>query len=278
MEVLINNPQNQMMTSNLTGQAIKQVPWRDLVTLSISEKLIELTISLPWLLTSLICYGAGGPRVLAGAVGTFLFFLTGLRQSHNAQHYAMGIGRVAQDIVLLVLSVAMMMSMHAVQVTHLIHHRHCLDEQDVEAGHVVHPWWRVLLQGPLFPCKVIVAALQRGTRQKRLWIIAELLLMAVWFTLVVFVLHIPALQWHMAAVMAGECFTAFFAVWTVHRGCDPVHTIARTQRGWIKNFVSYSMFYHLEHHLFPAVPTSHLHKLAQRLDEISPKYRQHQVW
>jgi fatty acid desaturase len=267
------------MTPELaTHHAIKHVQWRDLVALTTTEKLIELTISVPWLAASLACYWAGGFWIIPGALGTFFFFLTGLRQSHNAQHYAMGIGRIAQDIVMLALSVVMMMSMHAVQVTHLIHHRHCLDDHDIEAGHVAHPWWRVLLQGPLFPCRVIGAALRRGNRQKRFWIIAELLLMATWFILVVFILHIPALQWHLAAVMTGECFTAFFAVWTVHHGCDPVHTIARTQRGWLKNFVSYSMFYHLEHHLFPAVPTGHLHTLAARLDQVNPRFRQRQVW
>ncbi len=71
--------------------------------------------------------------------------------------------------------------------------------------------------------------------------------------------------------------TGFFAVWIVHRGCDPYHQIARTQRGWLKNVVSYSMFYHLEHHLFPAVPTCHLPRLAERLDRVAPEYRRAQV-
>ncbi len=75
---------------------------------------------------------------------------------------------------------------------------------------------------------------------------------------------------------AGECFTGFFAVWTVHHGCDQ-HTIARTQRGWLKNFMSYSMFYHLEYHLFPAVPTTHLKKLAARLDQTLPNTRKRMV-
>ena len=70
----------------------------------------------------------------------------------------------------------------------------------------------------------------------------------------------------------GECFTGFFAVWTVHHDCDEAH-IARTQRGWLRNFVSYNMFYHLEHHLFPNVPTCHLPELAKRLDQIEPQAR-----
>ena len=85
------------------------------------------------------------------------------------------------------------------------------------------------------------------------------------------VLGIPALTWHVGAMALGECFTGFFAVWIVHRGCSADGQIARTQRGWLKNAVSYSMFYHLEHHLWPAVPTCHLPELAARMDPKSPR-------
>jgi fatty acid desaturase len=263
------------------NDSLRTIPWRDLVPLTQLERIWELTLSLPWLIASLACYSRAGRNelwLLPGALCTFFFFLTGLRQSHNAQHYALGIGRRAQDIVLLVLSVLMMMSMHAVQVTHLIHHRHCLGDQDVEAAHASKPWWRVLLAGPIFPARLVSAALRHGSPAKRRWIAAELLLVAGWLFFVFFVLHVPALKWHIAAMLAGESLTAFFAVWTVHHGCDETHTIARTQRGWIKNLVSYSMFYHLEHHLFPAVPTPHLPALARRLDLAIPAFGEKRVW
>ncbi len=71
-------------------------------------------------------------------------------------------------------------------------------------------------------------------------------------------------------MLIGEFFTAFFAVWTVHHDCDE-ETIARTQRSGWKNFITYNMFYHLEHHLFPAVPTIKLPELAKRIDEKAPE-------
>jgi fatty acid desaturase len=263
------------------SESLRTIQWRDLVPLTRWESAWELSLSVPWLFASLACYSRAERSVLwlfPGAACTFFFFLTGLRQSHNAQHYALGIGRRGQDVVLVVLSVLMMMSMHSVQVTHLIHHRHCLAEGDVEAAHAKEPWWRVLLCGPLFPVRLVLAAVRHGSPAKRRWIVAELFLMVAWLLIVFFVLRVPALKWHVAAVMTGESFTAFFAVWTVHHGCDEQHTIARTQRGWMKNLVSYSMFYHLEHHLFPAVPTSHLPKLARRLDQAIPNFSERQVW
>lgn len=86
-----------------------------------------------------------------------------------------------------------------------------------------------------------------------------------------------AWRWHFMAMLAGECFTAFFAVWTVHHGCEGAAFPSRTQRGEWLNWISYAMFFHTEHHLFPAVPTPHLPELARRLDSVTPAFRQHQV-
>ena len=71
----------------------------------------------------------------------------------------------------------------------------------------------------------------------------------------------------------GESLTGFFAVWTVHHGCDPHGLHSRTQRGRWMTWISYSMFFHAEHHLFPAVPTCHLARLAERLDAAAPEVR-----
>ncbi len=64
---------------------------------------------------------------------------------------------------------------------------------------------------------------------------------------------------------------AFFAVWTVHHDTEENPAFARTQRGGWKNKITFSMFYHLEHHLFPAVPTIKLPELAKRIDEALPE-------
>jgi fatty acid desaturase len=94
--------------------------------------------------------------------------------------------------------------MHAVQINHLRHHRHCLNEDDVEAMSARMPAWRAILVGPLFP------------------------------------LHL-------------------------HRKAFEVAT--RRQRN-----------YHLEHHLFPSVPTCRLPQLAERLDRAVPGLEKQRVF
>jgi fatty acid desaturase len=269
-----------------------QVKWRDLLALTRWERLWELTLSLPWLGGSIIAYALASAALsrtagdhpgrfvfwlIVGGALSFVFFLTGLRQSHNAQHYCLGIGRLGHDIMLVAISLVMLASMHAVRVTHLHHHRHCLREADEEAVHASWPLWKVLVSGPYLIVRLHLAAWRLGKARDRAFIAVELAAIAAVVALVLLVLPIPALKWHVAAMLFGECLTAFFAVWIVHRGCEADGQIARTQRGWTKNLVTYSMFFHLEHHLWPAVPTCHLPHLAARLDGIAPQVCERQV-
>jgi fatty acid desaturase len=151
---------------------LRAIAWGDLLALTRHEVARELTLSLPWLVASL---AAAQWRLYPLALlASFMFFLTGLRQVHNAYHYALGLSRAATEWVMLVLSVLMLGSMHAVQVNHLRHHRYCLGEEDVEAMSARLPAWRALLLGPWFPLRLHHAALQVGSPRQRRWIGIEL--------------------------------------------------------------------------------------------------------
>ena len=110
---------------------VRSVEWKDLLSLNTWEVVKELLLVFPWLLTSLVLAYVGWYLPALGF--SFIFFLCGLRVVHNAYHYAMGIPRLATEWVMFVLSVLMLSAMHALQQTHLHHHKHCMDEEDVEA-------------------------------------------------------------------------------------------------------------------------------------------------
>jgi fatty acid desaturase len=241
---------------------IERVEWTDLLSLTKRERVNELALSLPWLVGSIYCYDQD--KFIPGAICSFLFFLTGLRQSHGAQHYSLGILKGAQEWVLFGLSLLMMGSMHAVQVSHLNHHRHCLQQQDHEGSVAKLRWWEALGSGPLFVSRLVRGAWAIGSTRHRRWIAAELFSIA---ALLIYAASIPrqsAIACHISAMTIGECFTGFFAVWTVHHDCEEAS--GRTQRGKWLNRISYNMFFHREHHLYSAVPTAHLDRLARRLD------------
>jgi fatty acid desaturase len=255
---------------------VRSVPWRDLVSVSRLEIVRELCLSLPFLSLSLLLAHRGW--FVPALATSFVFFLTGLRQVHNAYHNALGIPPLATEWFKFVLSVLMLGSMHAVQVNHLHHHKHCMDDDDVEAMSARMSGFLAILFGPVFPILLHMNAFKLANRTQRRWIMAELLANGAWICLVFAVLDLPALKYHVAAMAIGQCLTAFFAVWTVHHDCDRSHFIARTLRSRFKNFVSFSMFFHLEHHLFPRVPTCHLSTLAERLDRAAPELQQKRVF
>jgi fatty acid desaturase len=264
-----------MSAEHSTPRPQPDVLWRDLLPLTQWEKAWELCLSVPWLIGSLCAYHYG--YIAVGALCSFYYFLTGLRQSHGAQHYSLGLPKRVQDFVLFSLSTCMLASMHAIQVSHLHHHRHCLEDDDAEGSTARLKWWQAILLGPAFVARLHTNAWSLASAPKRRWMVAEIISFTIVIALAIIVPNLHALRWHVATMIVGECLTGFFAVWIVHHDCDTHTTMARTQRGRWVNRLCYSMFYHAEHHLFPLVPTCHLGALAERLDAANSAFAVRQV-
>lgn len=252
----------------------RQVAWRDLIRYRPLDTAIELLLPAPWL-AGAVWFSAHG-EFLAALPCTFFLFLTLLRVAHNGYHNALGIPRWATDVALALMSPLMMIPLHAVKVTHLGHHSHCLGPGDIEGKAGRKSFWGVVAYGPKFPIEILGAAWREGGAHIRRWIVIEaVLILGVWIA--AFATHWPVLVYHVAAMTGGECLTALFAVWIVHHGTEDHIYPARTQRGWFKNRISYSMFLHAEHHLFPNVPTFRLVELSRRIDAVAPTLAESQV-
>jgi fatty acid desaturase len=260
--------------------SLRQIAWRDLAVMTRWDAVREMLLPAPWLLGSLLLADRGMyPLAMALSFG---FFLTGLRVVHGAFHRTLGLPRRATDCVMLVFSVAMLGSMHAVRWNHLRHHRHCLAEDDLESMGARGSALGAVLLGPRFPISLHRAALARAGKAERGWIVAELAANVAAIAMA-FGMPLPgAVRYHLLAMSAGQCLTAFFAVWTVHHGCPLRHSgeelPARTVRNPFRAIITFNMFFHLEHHLFPRVPTARLHILASRIDAASSAARWKLVW
>jgi fatty acid desaturase len=252
------------------------VPWRDLVAVRSHEVIGELLLPSTWLALSLIAAWRGW-YVVALCL-SFMFFLVGLRVVHNSFHHALGLPRWADGALLWAMSLIMLGSLHAVRYNHLRHHTLMLGEGDVEGRSAEMTWWRALLYGPAFTFLLHFTALRRGAPRLKIIVIAQLGLSAAWIVFVFRFSDISLLRYHVTAMTAAHCFTAFFAVWTVHHHCDRTHYLARTLRNRVKNAITFDMFRHIEHHLFPAVPTRHLAELSVRLDRAAPELKQRIVF
>jgi fatty acid desaturase len=255
---------------------VDKVEWMDLLKLSKLEVCYELLIWLPWLAFSLV--SAAYEFYMAALGFSFVFFITGLRLNHNACHYAVGVSKKTHEYILFILSFLMMGSMHAVQINHLRHHKYFPEAKDVEAMSAHKPAVIAFLIGPFFPILLHCKALQVGSFSQRRWIYLELSMNLLWLFIVFNVLNFGFLKYHILVMLMAQCMTAFFAVWTVHHDCESEKHIARTIRNRLKAKLTFNMFYHLEHHLFPAVPTCHLHLIARRMDKAAPNLHKKKVF
>ena len=255
------------------GRALlRRVPWRDLVPMRRAEGLVECLHPFPWLAASGLL--AADRLWLPALPCSFMFFLTALRLNHEAIHGHLGFTSRGHRWVMHGLSALMLGSNNAVAFNHLQHHRHNGSPLDIEGKAGRMNGWRVLVYGPLFPVEMHWDAWRRGGRVLRRRMLVDAGgNVAIIGTAVA--LASPVLLYHLAAVITAQCLTAFFAVWITHHDCENDGLGARTQRSALINLVTYNMFFHLEHHLFPAVPVKRLGRLAARMDAAAPEIVAH---
>lgn len=248
-------------------EIVKKVEWKDLKDLTFKEMLIENNLTIPWFLISMtLAYF--GYYVLALPFSAF-FFLTGLRQVHNGFHNSLGTNKFLTWFSLYSNSILMMVSIHAVKFNHIRHHKYCLTDEDYEGKSAGMTWYGAILYGPVHMFLIHKITLQLGNKNYIKNVILELTSIAIVIFLV-FYLNIYFLMYHIIVMVFAEFLMAFFAVWIVHHDTEESPEYARTQRKEWKNKITFSMFYHLEHHLFPAVPTIKLPELARRIDNAFP--------
>ena len=247
--------------------------WQDLVSYKPWEIIKEISLPIPWFVLEM--WAASNQNYVLMLFAASYFFLTCLRLSHNAFHYCIGVSRTATKAVMLLLSVFMMTSMRATLYTHMQHHRHCLEDNDVEGYIAKLGFWSMLLQAPLFTIKLHREALSRSANEnlkQNSWIKFEIALNVLWMLAVWLWLDIDALKIHTVMMLLSHALSPMFTVWCVHHDCDDGsdddHSSfdSRTLRSSWMSPLAYNMFFHLEHHTYPAIPTCHLPALAERLD------------
>jgi hypothetical protein len=255
------------MRESELGESLSEIEWRDLVPMSRVEGIAECLHPLPWLGASwLAAHHSLWPAALACS---FMFFLTALRLNHEAIHHNLGLPPRGHRLVLHGFSMVMLGSNHSVAFNHLRHHAHIDTSRDIEGKCGRMTLLGVLVYGPLFPLECHRETWREGGTAWRRRLAIDLALNLVLPALAV-TTGSQALYFHVGAMLAAQCLTALFAVWITHRGCRGDELVARTQRSRWVNFASYNMFFHLEHHLFPAVPVKRLPLLAARIDGVAP--------
>ncbi len=200
----------------------------------------------------------------------FLLFVAIVTVTHDVVHGALGLSPRQSDWWLLLLGAILLESGHAYRATHHQHHRVFPGPDDPEGDPARMSFWTAVLWGPLFLPRLWLWAYRhnRGRADQRHWLLAE----AVWA--IGFPIAAGAL-WPLVKGPAVYAVLAIVGSWVYplltvhlpHRGYgDTPLTQTGTLRGVIIPRLFLELTYHLEHHLYPTVPSHHLAKLSQRLD------------
>lgn len=200
----------------------------------------------------------------------FLIFVTVVSVTHDVVHGSLGLSRRQTDWALFALGAILLESGHAYRTTHFRHHTVFPGPDDPEGDPARMSFWQAVLHGPLFLPRLWcwAYARQKGNVPERFWLIAE----AAWLLLV---LSIGLIVWpwtvavlvYAGMVIVGSWVYPLLTVHLPHRhyGDTPV-TQTHTLRGRIIPALFLELTYHLEHHLYPQVPSHHLPELSRRLE------------
>lgn len=270
-----NNAQANKNTA--IKNAINVVKWQDLRSLTRGQIAYNVILPYPFLLLSWWFASQSWYVLACGA--SYLFFAAAFRQAHDGYHHSLGTGKRTTTGILLLLSVLLIASLHSIRATHMEHHRNPLGDSDIEGSLAKVSWWQAMLGGVTYRLSIYRQGLRLSSRRNQRIAYLEFgliaLVIATALVLSVFPIAVPAiamsaqvLMYHILTMMLANASVGIIAVWGVHHDCD--ETVARTERNLLVNFLTFNLLYHVEHHLFPAVPSNHLPQLAKRLDAEVP--------
>ena len=219
------------------------------------------------------CAAAYWPLAIAGwwpgavlALIALSFFTYG-STSHDLVHRNMGLPGRANAILLCVIELLAIRSGHAYRAAHLYHHLRYPAEDDIEGAAARMSWPRAIREGLTLQYRVWFWAIRRGGHERR-WMLAE---GAVCVTLVTTAL--AAIPWSIVpAIYVGLMIAGSWVIplvtSTIPHDVDGADELAQTRlfRGRVASIVALEHLYHLEHHLYPAVPHQNWPELARRLD------------
>lgn len=234
---------------------------------------VAVSLVMPFVLVSVYVVTAGsGHWFFAVAVVAVLSFLTYGSISHDLVHRTLGLPGWLNDLLLSSIELLMFRSGRAYRLAHLNHHARYPSSEDDPEGAAAHGSWRsALAEGFLFFPRFWIWAYRRHPAHRTRLVLEAVVILAMMSGAVGAALAgitiVPLV--YLLLAYGGTLIMPLATSYLPHQphGKDDLHRTRRF-RGWAIRCLAFEHLYHLEHHLYPAVPHHHWPELARRLDPI----------
>ena len=157
---------------------------------------------------------------------------------------------------------------HAYRLAHLHHHARFPADDDIEAAAAKKTLFGALMDGLTFHVRLYFWAVRRAAGGERRIILVEGFVVAAMYLVAIAMVKVSLVPLGFAALMtSGAWITPLITSYVPHdaNGCTELEQ-TRLFRGRVLSLVALEHLYHLEHHLYPAVPHQNWPRLAKRLD------------
>jgi beta-carotene hydroxylase len=202
----------------------------------------------------------------------FLIFIAVVTGTHDVVHSAVGLGRRQTEWALFLLGAVLFESGHAYRCSHLQHHHVFPGPDDPEGDPARMTLWGAVRYGPVMLPVLWWWAFRRNASrpEQRGWLLLEALWPVVFAVLSTLAFRQTlALTLYLVLAVTGSWVYPLLTVYLPHHGYGPTPlTQTRTLRGWLIPHLFLELTYHLEHHLYPSVPSHQLPALSRRLEPL----------
>jgi beta-carotene hydroxylase len=240
----------------------------DILHISTAQRVVAL--ALPFVCALLYAlFALNGWWIPAVASLVYLSFITYGSVSHDLVHRNMGLPSAMNEFFLTAIELLAIRSGHAYRLAHLHHHARYPADDDIEGRAARMPLWRTLAEGVVFQARIGAWAIQRPGRFRKLIVLEAVACSLFIIASIAFagITLIPLT--YVTLMIMGSWIIPLITSYIPHTpdGCNAFFQ-TRMFRGRVASLVAMEHLYHLEHHLYPAVPHQNWPELARRLDPI----------
>jgi beta-carotene hydroxylase len=197
----------------------------------------------------------------------YLSFATYGSISHDLVHRTLGLPRRWNEFFLTVIELLAFRSGHAYRLAHLHHHARFPHEDDIEGAAARMSFFRTLLEGMIFQPRILLWAARKHGRTHPIVIVEIVLVLSLLAACFAVIPLTPIFAVYAVLMIMGNWVIPLITSYVPHNAEGrTMLTQTRLFRGKVASVIAMEHLYHLEHHLYPAVPHHNWPKLARRLD------------